>query len=172
MSVSAGTVPSLDIGHSNWQTTRKRALIMLGVLGLWILLIVARLLVLMVFQRERYVAAMDRECWREQTIPAMRGRILDRKGLPLAWSTRHFALQWKVPVGKAEIDRCLALVSRVVTLSDLPNRAKLAAAAGRTRINARMMNCEFFDVGSVHDEFNSDGHFITGTIFPFLHFGH
>lgn len=32
--------------------------------------------------------------WRVGTLPALRGRILDPDGLPLAWSERHFALQY------------------------------------------------------------------------------
>ncbi len=63
----------------------------------WALLIVFRLSQIMVIERRHHLESSSQDGWRIEYIPAGRGRLLDAKGLPLAWSTRHFRLIWQVP---------------------------------------------------------------------------
>lgn len=74
-----------------------RATLVLVAFLLWGALIVGRLAQFTIVQRDGFLAQMAREAVVERTIPAVRGRILDRDGRLLAWSTRHFALRWRVP---------------------------------------------------------------------------
>ncbi len=46
---------------------------------------------------ERLASCFRHDTWIEGQLPAARGCILDRNGRPLAWSTRHFSLYWRVP---------------------------------------------------------------------------
>ena len=63
----------------------------------WLAIITLRLGQLMLLPGDKLRSAMAKESWFEGEIPGPRGRILDRNGLPLAWSTRHFSLVWQVP---------------------------------------------------------------------------
>ena len=77
--------------------TRHRSRVLLFGFCIWAVLIIARLSQFMIVQRDAYVAAMARESVRYGLIPPLRGRILDREGRALAWSTRHFRVWWRVP---------------------------------------------------------------------------
>ena len=92
-----GEAPETDVERVCSTFSRRRAMCLLFAFCLWSLLITIRLSQFMVFSRDRFLAAMERESWRQGTIPPLRGRLLDRDGKPLAWSTRHFALLWRVP---------------------------------------------------------------------------
>jgi cell division protein FtsI/penicillin-binding protein 2 len=63
----------------------------------WALLIVFRLSQIMVMERREHLESATKNGWHIEYLPAGRGRLLDAKGLPLAWSTRHFRLLWQVP---------------------------------------------------------------------------
>lgn len=89
--------PETDVEPTGSTFSRRRAVCLLFAFCLWSLLVIARLSHFMVFGRDHFLAAMERESWREGTIPPLRGRLLDRDGRPLAWSTRHFTLMWSVP---------------------------------------------------------------------------
>ncbi len=88
--------------------------------ALWTLIIVLKLSQIMILQRDRYVAEMSRESWREGTIPPLRGRLLDRNGTPLAWSTRHFALIYHVPDNPALIETDIVDLARLLPAIRLP----------------------------------------------------
>lgn len=69
-----------------------RARILLAGLFCWAFLVMARHGWLAFHERERLLAAGAELAWRSGAIPAMRGRILDRDGLALAWTERHYEL--------------------------------------------------------------------------------
>lgn len=76
---------------------RRRAPVLLFIFGLWAIVVCLRMFQVMILDRDEYLARMTAMSWQQDTIPAMRGRLLDRAGRPLAWSTRHFKLEWKIP---------------------------------------------------------------------------
>jgi cell division protein FtsI/penicillin-binding protein 2 len=81
---------------------RARSRLVLFVFVLWFLLIVGRMAQFMVVRRAREVSAMTRESVAYGQIPALRGRLLDPDGNPLAWSVRRMRLLWSPPVDAAE----------------------------------------------------------------------
>ncbi len=52
--------------------------------------------------REHYLALGEAMASSEGNIPAVRGRILDRNGVPLAWNEKHFDLYY-IPEGSGRI---------------------------------------------------------------------
>lgn len=75
----------------------RRALVLLAIMLVWSGVLVARLGRLMVFPDPELKAAVTRAAWFHGEIPSPRGCLLDRDGRLLAWSSRHFALRWRVP---------------------------------------------------------------------------
>lgn len=75
---------------------RRRAMVVLILFGIWMALIAGQLVRYMVLERARYLDEFTRRSWRVGTLPALRGRILSREGVPLAWSERHFVLVYTV----------------------------------------------------------------------------
>ena len=64
----------------------------------WAALVLFQLTRVMVLERtEHLVTAPPESGWKTEIVPGGRGRILDSRGRPLAWSTRHFRLRWSVP---------------------------------------------------------------------------
>lgn len=108
----------------------RRVLLMLFVFVVWALFITVRLSRVMVFDRGALLAVMNRESWREGEIAPLRGRILDRDGTPLAWSTRHFLLAYRVPEEKDRIESDLARVAEAVPELALPDVYLLMPLAG------------------------------------------
>jgi cell division protein FtsI/penicillin-binding protein 2 len=92
---------------------------------LWAAAITLRLADLMILNRHRYLLEMGQESWREGTIPPLRGRILDRDGTPLAWSTRHFALRYLVSDSPEAIRSDLDALGRVRPQLNTPAPASL-----------------------------------------------
>ena len=80
----------------------RRETVVLILFVLWAVVLVTRLAQVMILQRPAVLQKMSRESWIQGVIPPLRGRLLDRNGIPLAWSTRHFALRWDVP---ADLDQ-------------------------------------------------------------------
>ena len=56
------------------------------VFGIWILLCAALLVRSTVVRRDELREKSEKISWRTGTIPVLRGRILDRSGIPLAWT--------------------------------------------------------------------------------------
>ena len=100
-------------GHQRYawrQRFHRRITVLTTLLALWSAVLVWRMLQVMVWQREEYVQHLVAASWRVGTLPAMRGRLLDQQGLPLAWSERQFALTYNLPAeGSLLRDDVLAL---------------------------------------------------------------
>ena len=75
----------------------RRALVLLAVVLVWSGILVLRLGRLMIFPGPELTAAVTRTPWFHGEIPPPRGCLFDRDGHLLAWSSRHFALRWRVP---------------------------------------------------------------------------
>lgn len=92
----------------------------LAVCVLWSGFVCARLAQYMVVQRDHFLALMEDEAWRVADVPALRGRILDREGTPLAWSTRHFRVVFRVPrdaaVAARRLERIRSAVSQIASV--------------------------------------------------------
>lgn len=99
------------------RVSKRRALAIVFVFGFWSLLVGARLVQIMVLDRGTYLVDIDAS-WRHGMIPAMRGRILDVDGRPLAWSTRQFVLRWDVPHSLEVIARSHAIVDSGFALTE------------------------------------------------------
>lgn len=114
------------------QGPRGRVFVLLVVLSAWALVVLARLTHLMLFPGEGVLAAVRSDSWIEGEIPAPRGCILDRNGYPLAWSSRHFLVQWCVPRDAVRASEELAILRRILG-AGLPVAASpLAVAGGRS----------------------------------------
>ncbi|MCF7854313.1 MAG: hypothetical protein K9N51_05910 [Candidatus Pacebacteria bacterium] len=81
--------------------SRSRTLFLVLFFGLWSLAVTARLAQIMVVNRRHYLLEMGRSSWHQGILPAIRGRILDVDGRPLAWSSRHFVCKWQIPQNTA-----------------------------------------------------------------------
>lgn len=64
-------------------------------LPVWAVVLGGWLLWLLVLAPDAHLRERRAANWRVGTIPALRGRLLDRSGLPLAWSERRFDLIWQ-----------------------------------------------------------------------------
>ena len=71
---------------------KNRNRIIIAVFIIWAFFITFRLFYYTSYSREYYLEEGNRNAWRNGTIPAARGRILDKNGLPLAWTRRHHDL--------------------------------------------------------------------------------
>lgn len=79
------------------QALQRRSHWLFAAVVLWVAVLVARLAMVMVVQRSAHLARLETSAWRVGTVPALRGRVLDRDGVPLAWSVRSFRLTYRVP---------------------------------------------------------------------------
>jgi cell division protein FtsI/penicillin-binding protein 2 len=71
---------------------KNRNRIIITVFIIWAFFITFRLFYYTSYSREYYLEAGNKNAWRNGTIPAARGRILDKNGLPLAWTQRYYDL--------------------------------------------------------------------------------
>ena len=113
-----------------------------GILLLWIFVIAVRTVYITAAAPERF---LDRVTHRHtlNTIPAMRGRILDEDGTPLAWSTRHLALTWKVPETPQRVWEQLDQLRRHLDGHRL-RRQSYAGHAGETITLVRNIEADVF----------------------------
>ncbi len=84
---------------------RGRTTALLFVFVLWGVVVTVRLAQCMIFQRSRILPGLMASAVSRGVIPARRGRLLDRDGRTLAWSTRQFFLSWRIPAGKKDAAR-------------------------------------------------------------------
>ena len=63
-----------------------RLSVLVFVFGIWILLCAALLVRSTVFRRDELREKSGKISWRTGVVPVLRGRILDKSGLPLAWT--------------------------------------------------------------------------------------
>ena len=76
------------------------------------------------------MSTLRHDVWVEGELPAPRGRLLDRSGAPLAWSTRHFSLYWRVPADGRERRETLAIL-RMSVAGIKFGEMEAASGAGR-----------------------------------------
>ncbi len=84
-----------------------------GVIGL-------RLLQIMVVDRDTYLGRFHNKSWRVGVLPAIRGRILDRLGSPLAWSIRNFDLYYTPADDDAQRDADAAAYEQLTRITMPP----------------------------------------------------
>ena len=84
----------------------------------------------MISNRGQYLAEMTRESLERGIVPAIRGRILDRNGHPLAWSTRQFDLSWKIPRNEEHAQLQLRQIQQQLALQT-PTKAEVLESAGK-----------------------------------------
>ena len=77
--------------------------ILLSIFTLWSLLIVFQLYQVSVQNRDQIISEFEQSTTQTGILTACRGRVLDRDGLPLAWSERVFCLQYEIA---PSVDRC------------------------------------------------------------------
>ena len=89
--------PAQDGNKGNWRETfQVRAGVILLLVAFWAALAGAKLLHMTVYQRGRTLLAAEGKIWWTGVLPAARGRLLDRNGIPLAWTERQFCLEYSV----------------------------------------------------------------------------
>ncbi len=96
---------------------RARSYLLLFGLCLWLLVILFRFFQIMVIDRDDLLRRYQATSWRQGTLPALRGRVIDRNGVPLSWSTRHFVLSYHVADDISVVRRDLEAAAQV---ADLP----------------------------------------------------
>ena len=60
----------------------------------WTVIVGLRLAQVTLTGRDEVLARAAATAWRTGSLPALRGRLVDQQGLPLAWSERQFALEY------------------------------------------------------------------------------
>ncbi len=90
-----------------------RSAILLAFFGVWSLVAVVRAFYLAGPGRERFIEIGEKIAAYEGVLPAPRGRILDRGGVPLAWSERYFDLQQVSGVSSVDRERLRAVLPQV-----------------------------------------------------------
>jgi len=102
---------TLEMDRAAWQRKRRRR--RLQGLALALLLVLA-LAAAGVYVLPRLQPPPAQEQYYVGEIPALRGRLLDRRGYPLAWSTRHFSLVYRLhPDVATRYDTLVALQARL-----------------------------------------------------------
>lgn len=97
------------------QRLLTRSGLLTALFGIWFLLTVVQALRIGWLERARFLREGERSARFEGVTPARRGRILDRNGVPLAWSENYFDLERALPEGedfsgweRAELGRILS----------------------------------------------------------------
>lgn len=98
---------------------RARATVLLFVGAVWCTIVIARLAHLMIFSRTRILEEISQESVVTGRIAPMRGRILDRNSVPLAWSVRKFCLKLTIPETEEDIKQLVKTLSLIPEFSFL-----------------------------------------------------
>ena len=106
-----------------------RVYLLLTFFVLWTGIIVFYLYQIMVADREEYIQLFSSESWRIGIIPAMRGRILNKEGTPLAWSIRYFSLYYDVPPDSVRLKEDITTIGRVLSRHKHPKYPVLAESS-------------------------------------------
>ncbi len=107
------------------------------VMLVWTVLLLFRLSQVMWWQRERFLLEVHpRAGWQYELVPAARGRLLDANGRPLAWSSRHFSLDWQVPDDLSRARYEWQLISAALS-PDRHWRQERAVTRGGSRIRLK-----------------------------------
>lgn len=75
---------------------RRRSTLFLIAFLIWASVLLVRLFMIMVVNRDAHLERVAAASQRVGTLPASRGRILDHNGVPLAWSIRSLSLHYSV----------------------------------------------------------------------------
>lgn len=122
----------------------RRTRFLLSVFLLWGTIVIAKLAQLMLIDRDQYLTEMTKRSVFVGRVPSRRGRLLDREGRILAWSTRHFRLGWDVPQDTAAALRDWAGLK--ATCDDLPRWSESEICE---RVGTSLWVLEDFDVTTV-----------------------
>lgn len=98
------------------------------------------------------MATLRHDVWFEGELPAPRGRLLDRGGAPLAWSTRHFSLYWRVPLDVRERREALAIVRMSVSGVTLDEAAAATSAGREVMLRETLSGTEVLAVSRLRTE--------------------
>jgi cell division protein FtsI/penicillin-binding protein 2 len=110
--------PREPIWHDWRVTCRRRTRYLLVVLAVWSVAVSWRLLDVMVLDRETHLAQFRAQAWRAGTLPAARGRMMDERGLALAWSERYFRLVYEPPADSGLAAADLAAMQAVLPIDE------------------------------------------------------
>jgi len=149
-------------------TGSRRAFRLFLVFAVWAVVVVARLFQVMIVERGRLTADMQRTSWRHGMIPGLRGRILDADGRPLAWSVRHYALVWHRPADAQRAAGQWAALHAVLPLEPgWTLRKALDVPRPEVRLLGDLTPEQFRLVGPVctrHPEFRIESSFVRETV--------
>ena len=104
-------------GGDSW---RFRAVIFFSLLLVWAAAALLRAVWLAGPRSAEYIAQGEKMARFHGTLPAMRGRILDRAGRMLAWSERYFDLYLTLPEGMTPEDETFDAVRKTVKDLKIP----------------------------------------------------
>ncbi len=103
-----------------------KTLMILSFLLIWAVLAAAHVFYYAVIKQEESLAETRKIAWREAAIPSLRGRILDRNGIPAAWSELHHNLILeKVPESRKRRENLFRRIRRFFPEHELPYPMKL-----------------------------------------------
>ena len=90
-----------------------KTLMILSFLLIWAVVAAAHVFYYAVVKREESLKETRRIAWREAEIPSLRGRILDKNGVPAAWSElRHNLVLEKIPESRRRRDNLFRGIRR------------------------------------------------------------
>ncbi len=90
-----------------------KTLMILSFLLIWAVVAAAHVFYYAVVKRDDLLAETRKIAWREARIPALRGRILDRNGVPAAWSElRHDLVLERLPESRKRRESLLQRIAQ------------------------------------------------------------
>ncbi|MGN0871641.1 MAG: hypothetical protein ACI4UV_10680, partial [Victivallales bacterium] len=99
-----------------------KTLMILSFLLIWAVVAAAHVFYYAVVKREESLKETCRIAWREAEIPSLRGRILDKNGVPAAWSElRHNLVLEKIPESRRRRDNLFRGIRRFFPEHELPH---------------------------------------------------
>lgn len=105
----------------NEQTLRNRTAVVVGLLALWLTAAMTRNAFLAGPGRARHLEAGRKIALHTGDFHLPRARLLDRDGVPLAWSEKYFDLVWDAPLALPPPPRIMAMLK--VILPGVEHRA-------------------------------------------------
>lgn len=99
----------------------RRSAILFAVLALWALAALVRGFWLAGPASGHYIREGEKQARSYGRIPAPRGRILDSRGVPLAWSERYFDLFWQGRAGEVPGEEILIQLRAIVPDAAAPS---------------------------------------------------
>ncbi len=106
----------------------------------WTSVILLRLYQITAVDSDYFLNYFQGKTWKTGTIPALRGRLLDRNGLPIAWSVRKFSLYYNVADGKDTVDGDLQKLNQLIQVN--PSLADNVAVNTRVLLKSNLTPAE------------------------------